>query len=310
MVAARRTMHHWLITALGCPSMLAVVLLVHGMGHSIPPALVWFMTAAAAGLTALHLLADLWNHNLRRKAHLRWARQQVRFGLVEVLPLPVPGAVPRPARSPCVTAYFLLGLSVPLVASPELIAYLNGWPRNDDCRPCVAGPGDDVRIYLPDRIAAVKGLWHGAAVNAHVTNADELGVPDLKVRAVSRTQWWGETLEIDPKQPDTQIAPWAEVRVPSLPELVGKDLQLHLSLSVTYPKLERGNKYQDTEMSCWHNTTLRLADVRAGKIYELSWWWGTLGGGALFLFLSYWITQLAATACENIPPPRFYPTES
>ena len=44
-----------------------------------------------------------------------------------------------------------------------------GWPLNDETYPPVVGPGDQVRVYMNQKITSIKSYWKG---DAQVTLTD------------------------------------------------------------------------------------------------------------------------------------------
>src|SRR5262249_20292222 len=98
---------------------------------------------------------------------------------------------------------------------------------------------------------------------------------------------------------------WVRVVLPPNPELEGKTVDLDLVLDVEFPQL-RGNEWIPATSQAAHRSSIQLASPGAGKAYKSAWWWGTCGGAALILFLSFWLARLADSFRHRALPTTVY----
>jgi hypothetical protein len=193
-------------------------------------------------------------------------------------------------------AFGLLALSVFPALTPELVRGVQGWPANANCFPPVAGPGDDVRVYLPIWVDSVKGYWRGSP-KVVVSNWQELGLADKPLKAHSSREQWGQSIERGKGETASKSSRlWTTIHLPEEPTLAGKELALSIQLKVTYPAPMGQNGFQET-MADYADDSARLrlaATPAAGFVYLSCWWLGIGGGAFLASFMSLALTLLAS----------------
>lgn len=189
-------------------------------------------------------------------------------------PMPTPGGGMQLGLGTAIVA-------AAIVASPNFLASIAGWPMNPGLYPPVFGPGDEAKIRFPEpKITSVKGMWRGSA-EAVVKNAGELGIPP-SFHAETAASTWGNRITGKSVSNETQ-GMWVDVRAPKDPKLVGKKVELALSTTVTYPFKVPGG-FDEREGTFSHETSAVLAPVGAGATYFAMWWGGQLTAmGLLFV---------------------------
>lgn len=170
-------------------------------------------------------------------------------------------------------------LAAAIVASPNFLASLAGWPMNPGLYPPVFGPGDEARVRFPDQITSVKGMWKGSA-EAVVKNAGELGVP-ANFRAETNNSNWGNRITGKSVNNETQ-GMWVDLHAPDDPKLAGKKVDLALSTNVVYPFKVPGG-FDEREGAFSYETSALMAPGGAGGIYFKMWWGGQLAAMGLLL---------------------------
>ena len=181
------------------------------------------------------------------------------------------------------TVYAMMLLGLLAFLSPEGIRAAVGWRTNPEWVPLVAGPGDAPYIYFPDQITSVKGFWRGRA-EVKVTNWKELGLKSPLLQASSKTDNWGNEIQIGSKESKTSTSTlWLRVQLPPDGGLEGKTLYLDLGLIVEFPELMGANQWHAATYEVRpRRKTLQLSSAGAGGEYR-SWWWGGFLGGAFLL---------------------------
>jgi hypothetical protein len=321
MIGAARARRHWWVFAATLVALLTLLILAltEVLAYSTTA---WVAAGVAAAVLLAHLLIDGNNPNRDLESNHRLALARVESG-----DLWVPrGSATNPTDveafagsgwSPAHTvAYALLGLGLLGFLSPEALRLVRGWPQNREWFPVVAGPGDEVYTYFPDKITSVKGYWKGNAT-ARVDNWRELDLPspELKKPTSKNDDWGGRggTIRIGSKESKTSThAVWVKLQLPQGANLEGKTLRLHLDLAVTYPQLGKGPDGKDV----WNeavapfkrDSSIKLSSTRAGQRYR-SWWWGGMTTGALLLVVSGVLVARLSSAMRQkaLPTDIFVP---
>jgi hypothetical protein len=305
MIGAARARRHWWLFALTCVALLTLLIL------ALAEVLAYSTTAwAAAGLAAAvllaHLVLDAQNPNRDLEANHRLAQTRVESGDLWVPRHSNPNptdveAFAGSGWSPAHTvAYALLGLAVLAFLFPEALRVVRGWPQNKAWFPVVAGPGDKVYAYFPNKITSVGGHWQGNAV-AQVLNAAELGLPPA-LGATSKNDNWGNSISVDSKSKTSNSTVWVQVQLPADAALAGKTLQLRLALAVRYPKLQGAKQFEPVEESFTHTAELRLSTPKAGARYKSWWWGGLITGAALLVVSSVLVARLSSAMRQKALP--------
>jgi hypothetical protein len=296
MVASRRALYHWIFFGVAAAALALIIILALAEAVSCYT-LTWIAVGIGAVIGLSHFLVDLRNPNRDLESNRNLAQAHVQKGDLWV-GTPGPGGEgenPGGGWTGAHTiAYALLGVAVLTLAIPGLLRTANGWPLNEKTYPEVMGPGDEVKVYVPNKITSVKGYWQGHA-QAVIVNGPELGVANLPpLKATSNDSKWDQKISISSKESkESSPTLWAKVQLPSNPELAGKKVQVLVKLQVLYPKLTGPERFDETMAEFTHNATLQLGSPMAGSTYRSAWWWGTLTGIFLILFLSFWLARLA-----------------
>ena len=199
MIAGRRrSLHGWLFLA----SLLATGLIAGlYLGDVIQSNRA--LTAAMVQVTAIALLGFLTDGrdpNRDLEANRRKAEQEVAAQRVRTLR---PGTPPAPGFRPAATRFHgLLAAGLALaallaLALPELMRQQAGWPLNADWFPPVAGPGDEIYLYLPDSISSIKGYWTGT-LTVTATVDQEPQASGFDIESSTRQVDWGRSIRPSP----------------------------------------------------------------------------------------------------------------
>ncbi len=247
-------------------------------------------TGAACGIAVvfllLHGIVGHRNPNRNLSANLARASADVDNRRLELLRVGAPAPVPdAPDCRPPLSWWVVLGLvavGVVVLASPELVRLLRGWPVNADWRPIVVGPDEQMTFMFPDEFQSLDGKWSGTAT-VEVLNIDEVGLRDRWLRTVPHDDRWSDTfgLPSNAKQKTWRLSVNA---IAPTADLGGKELLLRIELRAKYPAdFQYGATSRDIrveEHTFTALTTLRVAATpEAGKSYCLTWWGCTFLGG-------------------------------
>lgn len=165
-----------------------------------------------------------------------------------------------------------------LVLAPPVLALVSGW-RTNDSYPAVVGPGESTTIYFSESIVAVKGMWHGQVI-AKVTNPDDANGL-AQVEAVTNNSTWGESIGGKDVSNSTK-AMWVKVTLPNDANLVGKTLNLELSVLASFPFRE-GAGFFNEQRPFQQSASVTVSGSQSGSIYQTTWWAGELLAAVLVL---------------------------
>jgi hypothetical protein len=253
----------------------------------------------------------LLNPNSNLAVNRENAEERVKDGVLWVAPEkpPTPEAAP-PATGLTWVGWALIGMMLVCVigaAWPELLRGLRGWSSNSDWSPTVAGPGDEVYVYLPKKITSVKGYWRGTPQVTIRCDED----PKLSGRIPSWTKdnSWGQSIQIGSKESTTSTTTlWVKTRLPSGENYAGKTLKVDVVMNVVYPLLIGNDHFQDTPDTASHSAELRLSAPGSGAAYRASWFGGVLGGGIAMAILGGMMALEAWSLCRlSLPTEVFVP---
>jgi hypothetical protein len=311
MVGSERSRRHWYLfwaslVLLALPLLLGATDLLSFSTTSL------IGGGVCAALLLGHVLVDLRNPNRNLDANQRLAQERVERGDLWV----PPDSRPQPAeadagfaadtgRSPAhLVAYVLLGLGMLSFLLPELLRSARGWVENPGWYPAVAGPGDEVYTYFPDRISSVKGYWNAQA-NAQVVNANEAGLASPQLRVTSKTDSWGNSISVKSSEKNSSSRLWASVLLPRDPNLAGQTLRIKIDMMVTYPAMQ-GNGFENVQSSFNYTANLRLSAPQSGSQYRACWWGGMLTGLVLALLSGLLLAKLADSFKKRALPTNIF----
>jgi hypothetical protein len=225
-------------------------------------------------------------------------------GLLQVREF-APDALPDTGAAPSgPSTAFWLALAAPLLAAvvatiPEAARLVAGWPLNANASPGVAGPGDEVTVYLPYHISSIKGYWRGAAV----VDAVVPGRPLMPLDARASAKDWGNSISVEDRENDSSGRLWVVVRLPKDPHLTDKTVQLQIHLDTEAPRLAPGtfNTFHLVRQSFDHDTELVLGPPGSGALYWRIWFACWLGVFVLVLGASV-ILMFRARAGKKFAP--------
>jgi len=174
--------------------------------------------------------------------------------------------VRRPYWATC-----LLCLGAVALLVPEMTRLLQGWSGNPDVFPAVCGPGDVVRISLPNGPLSMEGEWRGEAQLVVAATADKQWHPDEFELTMPDEHWDGRL-----DQQRSRVRPWVDVKLPSDESLKNSALELWIVAKLVYPEMDHAQElYNDVSTSVERKCVLQLSEPRAGSSYEwvrnISW---------------------------------------
>jgi hypothetical protein len=283
MIGARRAKWQgWLWGA----SMLAVVLLfILSVAHVlqddafVPTALVIFGT-----IGVIQLLVDLRQPNRDLESNRMAAQRLVEAG---VLRKDTPGQSMPSLQEPWQARGSLLGpvafvlflVSLACIMSPTLLRQLRGWPFNPTCYPGVIGPGDSTCFYMDQSISSVKGYFRANAEVTARTKDNQV----VRFNAKSNQSNWGDSISVKSSEKNSSKRLWVTLDVPDQKELAGQEFDCQIKLDTQYPKIRGTDTFEVENRTFNGRVPMKLGPPRCGAAYHSLWWWGTLGGMALFL---------------------------
>jgi hypothetical protein len=276
-------------------------------------------------LALVHIGTALTNPNSNLKANLAVAQKEVQAGkLLVVTPGTGEEAVRPPANLTFLHLPALLLLPAGALAFFYPICVLQGEetpPSNPGLSPAFIAPGDQVSYtFVNAQARGVTGsIWRGQPT-VRVQNASAIGTPET-LPSEGSNQQWGTKLHVSRGSNNSLIKPTIHFTVPKN-VASGKTLRLAVRMEFTYPvayasQWGTGGMFFKNETSTVSETlTVKVADPQ--RLSEsLDAFLVGLGGGALTLLGSLWLTglawslQLKASHSEVVsaPPPPPSPEE-
>ncbi len=171
----------------------------------------------------------------------------------------------------------------------------------------VVGPGDEGTIYFNQSITSVKGYWNASNIQVNVTNAAELALqpPLAPITAESSKDNWAGGISVSSKESKTRTQTlYAKVKLPDDERLVGKRLQLRISMNVSYPQLQGSNQFVNQSGAYSHDVTLELSGRKAGAAYSSAILLGFFLGAGLYSIGGFILAIAAANPVEEARPRR------
>ncbi len=294
MIGARRaSVHGWsvVVAVLG----LIVVAILAGTDVVSMPMLSWWCLLTGIVVAAGNVLVSMHNPNADLEAN---GEKAVTYVGERELYCDRPGSSARPRRIPgsegfttsAVVALVLVAAGSLLTGCGEAARLLNGWAINRDCHPPIVGTGDTVRIYLPDSVTSLKGLWSGRAA-VSCANGEALGL-DGPFTAAARSADWGESIYT--KGGSNSTSPlWADVTVPEGTTLRGDAAELTIDLEVTYPSVVGGTNFENVKTKAHHEVRVVLSSAHAAGTYRSIWWASVVVGGCLAVAGAFMLWMMA-----------------
>ncbi len=270
MVAQQKRQRHssvaWLfLLVAGIVLLLAALTGVTFMTYSTAAIIVFIL--AAVGLV-VHVLAGLSEPNKNPDDNLTKAETMLDQGTMELVTKTdedLADGAPKSVVPMALPLLALLALCTLALIAPFLGKIVFGWSSVAGTKPEVVGPGDTLTVYFPDRIDAVKSCWNGTG-NAIITVDGEAKAFPMTVK--SKTETWSNDMYVKKSQEHTSPSVWAEVQLPKDQDLVGKNITVQSNLTVTYPSMSAGNRFDNRTQQMSTTTKVKLNGNNAGGIYS------------------------------------------
>jgi hypothetical protein len=295
MVAQQKRQRHSLV-ALGFLILAGIVLLLAALPG------ITFMTYSLAalivfvlGLTglAVHVVAGLSEPNKNPDDNLAKAETMLDQGTMELVTKTDADLADGAPKSVVPFALPLLGLiavcTLALIA-PFLGKMVFGWSSVAGTKPEVVGPGDKLTVYFPERIDAVKSTWNGSGNAVITVDGEPKAFP---ATLTSKTETWSNDMYVKRSQEHTSPSVWAEVQLPKDADLVGKTITIQSNLTVTYPSMSAGNRFDNRTQQMSTTTKVKLNGNNAGGIY------GTLFLLTVLAAVGYVVLSFILSAVTN-----------
>lgn len=198
-------------------------------------------------------------------------------------------------------------ISMAVIPLGESVRTVNTWPANDT-KPIVAGPGDEITIFLPHTISCVNSLWRGAAT-AKVLNNQQLGLADPGLGTTVQDSSWANTIEGEVLGNRTERLRLA-VAIPDGEQLTGQRMQLRTHIDVTYPTKVNASSFNEVEEAYTDDIELHLAPPRAGTLYSTLFLGGMVGGSVLVTLMGVAFRSLALRTVRASDQATLIPIEA
>lgn len=282
----------------------SVVVFLFGWGPGITGAtyattaiILAVVSAIALFAHALVALADL---NRNREANRAAAEELIDRRRMEVVADQNPDRAigePRVVARNAVPLLAVGAVGLLLMLPPFLLRWTGDWPIAAGTKPEVVCPGDTVRVWLPDRIDAVKGHWRGNP-RATVTAADPSR--PVAVAATAQRESWGDTIS-GKNLSSTQPNLWADVTLPDDPALAGRTVEVRVDMTVEYP-FAFGAGFENRTAEAGVTRSYTLAAKGESAKYTVSYW--LAGVGVLLMTACGFGLWWASKGLLVIPRPR------
>jgi hypothetical protein len=184
----------------------------------------------------------------------------------------------------------LLAVCTLALMAPFIGKLVFGWASAAGTKPEVVGPGDKLTVYFPEKIDAVKSTWNGSG-NAIITVDGEAKA--FPATLTSKTETWSNDMYVKRSQEHTSPSVWAEVQLPRDADLVGKTITIQTNLTVNYPSMTGGNRFDVRTQQMNTSTKVRLNGNNAGGIY------GTLFLLCVAAAVGYVVSSFLLSAATN-----------
>ncbi len=187
------------------------------------------------------------------------------------------------------------GAALAAVLAPLILPIVNGWTKNDTY-PAVVGAGDTTCVYFDQKIKSLKGMWHGSAQVTSKSN------PELSFRGKTKNSTWGNTIS-GKSVSNENNAMWVELTMPESADVVGKTIDLDVTVNATYP-LEMNGGFDDMRDSFSHSESITMSAAGAGGTYWASWIYGQLGAFLLVIVGGLVLNGTAKGLVNRANPPE------
>jgi hypothetical protein len=250
---------HWVVVAVWFVALFLVSVLV---GREITKPTASYLALGVQALGALVQIA-IWHLSPR-----------FRTRITADYPEPISSEYMRgyPSRWVRYTVLATLVMASVILVLPEMVRRMHDWPVNPSIEESVVGPGDTVKVYLPQEIETLKGYWVGTPRVELIEPADSA---HLELSATSSAHAWPKVIEDKSSSLNNHLERvWVDVTIPSEQKFAGRAIKLDIELAVRYPQ-KVGKTYDELEDKFQHQQELQIArDTRAGHQYMV-WWWVT-----------------------------------
>jgi hypothetical protein len=184
----------------------------------------------------------------------------------------------------------VLALCTLALIAPFLGKMVFGWGSVAGTKPEVVGPGDKLTLYFPDRIDAVKSCWNGNGTATVSVDGESKTFP---ATLTSKTETWSNDMYVKRSQEHTSPSVWAEIQLPKDADLVGKTVTVQANMTVNFPQMSGGNRFDNRSQQMAATTKVKLNGNNAGGMY------GTLFLLCIFAAIGYVVLSFLLAASAN-----------
>ncbi len=315
MIASERSARHWWAFGIGiAPFLLIWILVISDVMAKSTGA--YALAISAAVLLAWHFLVDAFNPNANLEANHRLAQDREQRRELWAPEGKKGEGNGQPVGSGYNTGhtvgYVMLVAALLLFLAPTAYAFAVGAKLNPNWNSEILGPGDEGYVYFSQSITSVKGYWNTQGpIVVNLVNSAELGLQGQPVnfQARANTSNWAGGISVSSKESKTSSPRlYAYVRLPNDERLIGKTLQLQISMNVQFPQLQGSNQFINVTNNFTHTAPLVVSASKAGSNFVGLWWIGFVAG--LVLTLAGGMTLALASAAfreKALPTDIFVP---
>lgn len=189
-------------------------------------------------------------------------------------------------------AFALICGGLLLLALPEGIRRVSGWPDNPKFFPAVVGPGDHPTYYFDRKIHSLKGYWKATNISAEMDGK--------KLTATAKDNHWGNSISVKSSEQNTKETLWLKILIPDDAGLAKKDEKLALKVQYVAPVMSGSSNFREEEGEVSEEPQVKLATPGAGGLYGKLAWLGVLGGPGLLL-VGGWLLSRHAKSLKGNP---------
>lgn len=292
--------HRWLALILLALSVAVIAFGLISSATLVTYAIVGLILVVMSALALpIHAAVALSNPNKNKDANRNRAAKAVDTGLVEEVAdedLDLADGEPRAVGRGVLLLLILGVVGTLLTVAPFALKTVSGWPTVEGTKPEVLSPGDNVTIWFPDRIQAVKGLWSGSP---RVTVVNDGGAGPLNLSATASNDTWGNTIS-GKSVSNSSPSLWAELKIPNNAALAGKTIEVRVDMDLSYPTAT-GNSFDNVTGKVTGTKKLTFAAAGASGMYRLSFWSAILG--AVLVAVSGFGLAVSAGALRKLAAP-------
>lgn len=249
-------------------------------------------------LAAAHVVTLLWGSDRDRQANKEQARREMSFGKLAVVQ---PGRPEGERHQPrALTAGNLVPLALvvlaPLACAAGIVAHAGspGPAVNPDLRPAVVSPGTVCNCFVPDLKLEGLGPWQGQPA-VRVLNAKAVGAPE-KLDAQGSNEPLGTEVKVytmrGERPNNHRLRPTIRLTIPADASLAGEDLDLQVSMNMTYAFLNGPERFTTRTANVTSKFTVHVASAESLQ-QAPAFLVGLIAGGFASCLSGLWLVALA-----------------